>query len=134
MTKPGQGGGRSGFGEQLIICGPSRARRGAELKVMSTIEYKNSGLFTRGLREKQSSQKGFDTDRMLFKDDELSYALGKEGATRKKLAGASGCILQYIGMIAFMAGTRKERERCREYICWLLGQRKGPVTIPDADR
>merc|ERR1719163_604508 len=139
MTKPGEtrggkGGGRAGFGEELIIFGSGRGRRGAELKVMATIEFKNPNIFTRGLREEESRESGFDTDRMMFKDDELSYALGKEGATRKKLALASGCILQYIGMIAFMAGTRKERQRCKEYICWLLGQRKGAVTIADAER
>jgi len=134
MTKPGEtkGRGRGGFGEQLIIFGDTRGRRGAELKVMATIEYKNPGIFTKGLREKFSNERGFDTDRMMFKDDELSYALGKEGATRKKLASASGCVLQYIGMIAFMAGTMKERRRCREYISWLLNQRKGSVTIADA--
>jgi len=136
MTKPGEskGRGRQGFGEQLAIFGPMRNRRGAELKVMSTIEYKNVGLFTKGLREKVSDKKSFDTDRMLFKDDEVSYALGKEGVTRKKLAGASGCILQYIGQVAFMAGTLKERRRCREFITWLLQQRRGSVTIADIDQ
>merc|ERR1740133_404008 len=124
MTKPGEGGGkgdkkgggRNGFGEELLICGPMRARRGAELKVMSTIEHKNPGFYTKGLREKKSDDKGFDTDRMLFRDDEVSYALGKEGATRKKLAMASGCILQYIGQVAFMAGTLIERRRVRDFI------------------
>jgi len=136
MTKPGEskGRGRQGFGEQLAIFGPMRNRRGAELKVMSTIEYKNVGLFTKGLREKVSDKKSFDTDRMLFKDDEVSYALGKQGVTRKKLAGASGCILQYIGQVAFMAGTLKERRRCREFITWLLQQRRGSVTIADIDQ
>merc|ERR1719444_428119 len=102
-------GGKGGKGsEQLIICGPKRARRGAELKVMSSVETKSPGTFTRGLREKTSDRKGFDTDRMIFKDDELSYALGKEGTTRKKLCNASGCILQYVGHVAFLAGTLKE--------------------------
>merc|ERR1719491_67625 len=140
MTKPGEGGkgkgqgGRDGFGEELIIFGSERGRRGAELKIMSTIEYKNPNMYTRGLREKESKEPGFDTDRMLFKDDELSYALGKEGATRKKLCVASACILQYVGHVAFMAGTLKERKRCREFITWLLAQRRGSVTIADVDR
>lgn len=68
---------------------------------------------------------------MFFKDDELSYALGKGGQTRKKLALASGCILQYVGHVAFMAGTLKERRRCREFIDWLLSQRRGQVTVGD---
>jgi len=121
-----------GRAEELIICGPQRARRGAELKVMSSVETKSPGQFTRGIREKTSSEKGFDTDRMIFKDDELSYALGKEGSTRKKLEGASGAILQYVGHVAFIAGTMKERRRAKEYVTWLLAQRRGSVTITNA--
>jgi hypothetical protein len=130
MTNPGQSKGK-GFGEQLIICGPQAARRGAELKIMSSVETKAPGTFTKGIREKTSSEKGFDTDRMIFKDDELSYALGKEGSTRKKLEGACGAILQYVGHIAFIAGTMKERRRAKDYVTWLLAQRRGAVTIRD---
>merc|ERR1719215_908970 len=128
MNKRGEGKGRGGS-EKLIICGPKRARRGAELKVMSSVETKSPGTFTRGVREKTSSERGFDTDRMIFKDDELSYALGKEGSTRKKLEGAAGAILQYVGHVAFIAGTGKERKRCKEFVTWLLAQRRGSVTI-----
>merc|ERR1719512_350608 len=123
--------GRGGSSEQLIICGPKRPRRGAELKVMSSVETKNPGCFTRGIREKCSSEKGFDTDRMIFKDDELSYSLGKQGTTRKKLEGAAGAVLEYVGHVAFIAGTLKERRRCKEFIGWLLAQRRGSVTISD---
>merc|ERR1719507_2085010 len=135
MNKDGgsghKGGGKNGSTEMLMICGEKRARRGAELKIMSSVETKSPGTFTRGVREKTSSEKGFDTDRMIFKDDELSYALGKEGATRKKLEGAAGAILQYVGHVAFIAGTKKERTRCKEFISWLLAQRRGSVTIAD---
>mmetsp|Transcript_74087 Transcript_74087/g.192401 ORF Transcript_74087/g.192401 Transcript_74087/m.192401 type:complete len:626 (-) Transcript_74087:94-1971(-) len=117
--------------EKLIIFGPARGRRGAELKIMSSIETKNPGTFTKGVREKTSSEKGFDTDRMIFKDDELSYSLGKQGMTRKKLEGAAGAVLEYVGHVAFIAGTLKERRRCKEFINWLLQQRHGSVTIPD---
>merc|ERR1719274_384810 len=132
MSKGGQKG--RGGGEQLIIFGAQRARRGAELKAMSGIETKSPGTFTRGIREKFSDTRGFDTDRMIFKDDELSYALGKEGATRKKLELAAGAILQYVGHVCFIAGTLKERKRCKEFINWLLQQRRGSVTIPDVSR
>merc|ERR1719231_1999312 len=101
---------------------------------MSGIETKSPGFFTKGIREKCSDSKGFDTDRIVFKDDELSYALGKEGATRKKLELAAGAILQYVGHVAFIAGTPKERKRCKEFITWLLDQRRGSVTIPDVSR
>merc|ERR1719210_393072 len=127
--REGGGKGRYGGSEQLIIFGNKRARRGAELKVMSGVETKSPGFFTRGVREKTSSEKGFDTDRLIFKDDELSYSLGKQGTTRKKLEGAAGAILEYVGHVAFIAGTLKERRRCREFLGWLLAQRRGSVTI-----
>jgi len=125
---------RGGKTERLAIFGEERARRGSQLKVMSGIETKSPGFFTRSLRERTSSKRGFDTDRLLFRDDEVSYALGKEGATRKKLEVASGAILQYVGYVAFIAGTRKERRRCREFIDWLLAQRRGAVTIADVSK
>merc|ERR1719401_589053 len=123
-----------GSREQLIIFGSERGRRGAELMIMSTVENKAPGHFTRGVKEKRSDVKGFDTERIIFKDDELSYALGKEGTTRKKLELASGGIIQYVGHICFLAGTRKERRRSREFIGWLLAQRRGSVTIADVSR
>jgi len=129
MNKSGDGGKGRGGSEKLIICGPQRARRGAELKVMSGVETKSPGFFTRGVREKTSNVKGFDTDRLIFKDDELSYSLGKQGTTRKKLEGAAGAILEYVGHVAFIGGTMKERKRCREFLSWLLAQRRGSVTI-----
>mmetsp|Transcript_64598 Transcript_64598/g.166248 ORF Transcript_64598/g.166248 Transcript_64598/m.166248 type:complete len:273 (+) Transcript_64598:1-819(+) len=134
MNKSGEKGKGRGGSEKLMICGPQRGRRGAELKVMSGVETKNPGYFTKGVREKTSNTKGFDTDRMIFKDDELSYSLGKQGTTRKKLENAAGAILEYVGHVAFIAGTLKERRRCKEFISWLLQQRKGSVTIPDISR
>mmetsp|Transcript_26255 Transcript_26255/g.39022 ORF Transcript_26255/g.39022 Transcript_26255/m.39022 type:complete len:256 (+) Transcript_26255:1-768(+) len=101
---------------------------------MSGIETKSPGFFTRSIRERKSRRRGFDTDRLIFKDDEVSYALGKDGATRKKLEVASGAILQYVGYVAFIAGTRRERRRCREFVMWLLQQRRGSVTIDDISR
>merc|ERR1719419_274802 len=118
----------------LIIFGAQRDRRGAELKVMNGIEKKAPGSFTRGVREKTSEFKGFDTDRMILKDEELSYAIGKEAATQKKLEKAAGAILQFVGHVAFIAGTLKERRRCKEFISWLLQQMRGSVTIPDITR
>ncbi|CAE8584697.1 unnamed protein product [Polarella glacialis] len=133
--KEDKGAGRGGGGnEKLAIFGLERSRRGSELKVMSGVETKSPGCFTRGLKEKESDRKGFDTDRMVFRDDELSYALGKEGATRKKLEFASGAILQYVGHVAFIAGVLSERSRCKEFINWLLLQRRGSVTVGDISR
>merc|ERR1719444_781933 len=134
MNKAGEKGGRKGGSELLIIFGGQRERRGAELKVMNGIEKKNPGSFTRGIREKTSDRRDFDTDRMILKDEELSYAIGKEAQTQKKLEKAAGCVLQFIGNVAFIAGDRKQRTRCKEFISWLLQQMRGSVTIPDISR
>merc|ERR1712187_464040 len=56
---------------------------------------------------------------------------GKEAATQKKLEKAAGAVLQFVGNVAFIAGTLKERKRCKEFINWLLQQRRGSVTIAD---
>ena len=61
--------------EQLAIFGPKRQRRGAELKVMSAIEAKTPGMFTRGVREKES-RSYWGTDTLLLSDSELAYGLG----------------------------------------------------------
>jgi len=131
MSKGDEKGKGRGASEMLIIFGDNRPRRGAELKVMNEIEKKCPGTFFRGIREKTSDLKGFDTDRMILKEEELSYAIGKEAATQKKLEKAAGCILQFVGRCAFIAGTIKERRRCREFISWLLQHMRGAVTISD---
>jgi len=131
MSKDGDKGGRGGWSEKLIIFGNQRARRGAELKCMHEIEKKVPGTFTRDLREKFSDNRGFDTDRLAIKEDELSYVIGKEAATQLKIEKAAGSILQFVGAFAFIGGDLKERKRCKEYILWLLRQLRGAVKVED---
>ena len=64
-------------------------------------------------------------------ESELSYALGKDGTTRRKLARASGCIMEYVGQVAFICGTLDERTRAKTYLKWLLKQRNGAVFVED---
>merc|ERR1719421_52218 len=99
--------------EKLAIFGSERERRGAELKVMAAIEMKQPGYFTErdSQRPLQDPQEGFATDRMSIQEDDYSYALGKGGATRKKIARASGCIIEYIGRFAYLSGLKVERKR-----------------------
>ena len=42
--------------------------RRLEAKTGTCIFMKNPGVFAKGVREKASSEKGFDTDRLIFKD------------------------------------------------------------------
>eukprot|EP00747_Dinoflagellata_sp_TGD_P063965 gnl/TRDRNA2_/TRDRNA2_153676_c4_seq1.p1 gnl/TRDRNA2_/TRDRNA2_153676_c4~~gnl/TRDRNA2_/TRDRNA2_153676_c4_seq1.p1 ORF type:complete len:251 (+),score=37.67 gnl/TRDRNA2_/TRDRNA2_153676_c4_seq1:237-989(+) len=55
-------------------------------------------------------------------------------AHAKKLARASGCILEYVGNVAYMAGARAERRRAREYLGWLMKQRHGPLHVDVSGR
>eukprot|EP01007_Sphenomonas_quadrangularis_P003732 NODE_79_length_2233_cov_113.865385_g58_i0.p2 GENE.NODE_79_length_2233_cov_113.865385_g58_i0~~NODE_79_length_2233_cov_113.865385_g58_i0.p2 ORF type:complete len:357 (+),score=74.73 NODE_79_length_2233_cov_113.865385_g58_i0:864-1934(+) len=124
---------RTGTKERLAIFGSLRPRRGAELKIMSAVEQKCPGFFTKGVHEHQSS-KDWGTDTYPLDGTELSYALGAKGSTRRKLALASACIIEYVGQVAFMSGTKKERRRAWDYLRWLLKQRTGQIQITDDTR
>lgn len=119
---------------QLAIFGNQRSRRGSELKIMTATEMKFTGHFTKNVKDYISQAVGFDTDWRRISDDDYSYALGKGGSTRRKLSRASGCIVEYVGQVAYFAGTKKERECAREYLDWVLQQRVGPVNVEYAVR
>merc|ERR1719454_305321 len=128
-------GGRGKEFEKLAIFGDVRGRRGAELKVLSAVETKVPGYFDRIRDEVMNRDRGsgpngtWGTDTMTFQDDELSYALGKQGGTRKKLERSSEAIVQYVGHVALFSGTRPERRRAKEYMKWLFEQLEGPVYV-----
>lgn len=122
--------------ENLAIFGVDRRRRrGAELKVMSAVEQKLPGYYTKDVTsEVVGPDPEFDTDMVPIADDDYSYALGKEGSTRKKLARASGAVLEYVGRVAFIAGTAEQRKNAKDYLRWLCAQRVRPVHVEDVDR
>uniref|UniRef100_A0A7S1N3R2 K Homology domain-containing protein n=1 Tax=Eutreptiella gymnastica TaxID=73025 RepID=A0A7S1N3R2_9EUGL len=115
---------------KLAIFGIRRNRRGAELKVMSTVEGKTPGWFTRDTKEGVEDSE-WGTDTFLFRGEELSYALGKEGSTKRKLARAAYCLMEYVGDFAYLSGTVAERSRCMRYLKWLLKQRSGTVRLDE---
>jgi len=115
--------------EELIIFGPHKNRLGASIKVKSTVEPKAKTYYTRGLKDITNKCSGIAIDIMYLKDEEISYALGARGITRKKLEKASDCVIQYVGNYAHFAGDKKERARGREYLNFLLAQRHGHVRV-----
>ena len=68
-------------------------------------------------------------DSVPLKEDQFSYALGARGSARKKLAAASGCIIEYVGRLACFAGRRRDRRRGKDYLRWLLEQRTGQSVV-----
>jgi len=129
----GPGTAEHGAMERLAIFGLRHGRAGAELKVMAAIETKIPGYFTKDVVNDQCA-KEWGRDTMILGNEELSFALGKDGATRRKLAKASGCILEYVGNVAYTCGTLPERTRGREYLSWLIRQRTGSVFVDTAGR
>jgi hypothetical protein len=109
---------------------------------MSAVEHKHKGTFmdeTGALRVPLSQpgddeDDGFDYDTFPFRGDEYSYALGSKGSTRKKLAAASGAIIEYVGQVAILAGLERERKQAREYLEWLMRQRTNEPIDVDVDK
>jgi len=134
-------GGRSGDvndgTESLCIFGPLAARRGAEIKVMSAVEHKHPGFCVSSRNELRELERvpgdddvdGWGTDTVPLSEDNYSYALGAKGSTRRKLAAASGCIIEYVGRLACFAGYKKDRRRGKDYLRWLLEQRVGQSIV-----
>merc|ERR1719235_2441566 len=120
--------------EKLAIFGDRRGRKGSELKVMSAVECKVPGFY-KNMDDDPEDDGDWGVSTEEFKNgDECSYALGKQGATRKKLEAAAHCILQYVGNTIVYAGQRKERDNCKQYMKWLFQQLDGPVQVDTRDR
>eukprot|EP00967_Tisochrysis_lutea_P101103 scaffold151438_cov26-Tisochrysis_lutea.AAC.4 len=63
---------------------------------MAAVETKVPEYFTGKLQPEDDADDDWGTKTIVLKPDELSYALGKKGMTRKKLAKSSGCIVEYV--------------------------------------
>jgi hypothetical protein len=126
--------GRGRDNERRAIFGAPPGRKGAQLKVMSAVECKVPGFY-KNIDDDPEDDGDWGVEVEDFKNsDECSYALGKQGATRKKLEAASGAILQYVGNTICYAGQKKERQKGKQYMKWLFKQLDGPVTVDTRDR
>ncbi|KAH9254210.1 hypothetical protein BASA81_007799 [Batrachochytrium salamandrivorans] len=127
--------------EILAIFGPRRGRLGSALKVMSAVEQKRKDYFLDAhghyvgdlAKDMDSFDEGIYYEQILLDEPDFRYALGTKGATRKKLAKASGCILEYVGFAAVMVGTKPERGRVQDYLKWLLLQRQNNTKRCEVD-
>jgi len=123
--------------ESLCIFGDLAARRGAEIKVMSAVEHKHPGYCVSSRNELRELERvpgdedvdGWGTETMPLSEESYSYALGAKGNTRRKLATASGCVIEYVGRLACFAGFKRDRKRGKDYLRWLLEQRVGACNV-----
>mmetsp|Transcript_591 Transcript_591/g.837 ORF Transcript_591/g.837 Transcript_591/m.837 type:complete len:474 (-) Transcript_591:43-1464(-) len=123
--------------EVLAIFGDRRSRCAAKLKVMSQIEHKNKGTFIAEDGSPKFDIAEFQSDgrddyvmkHTVIPEDVFSYALGKMGATRKKLQIASQSILQYVGTTCVCIGHAAQVESGLSYLRWLLEQRTGAPQV-----
>lgn len=119
----------------LAIFGAPRNRRAAELRVMCYIEQKINGHFTKDLKaESHDHIEDLTTDIVHIETEDLSYAVGKEGNTRRRLCASSGAIIEYVGNFAFIHGDLSERKRAKEYLAWLIAQRTSTVSVDTRTR
>merc|ERR1719171_1645197 len=117
--------------ERLAIFGPERNRRGTELKVMAAIEMKCPGYYTTNVSDYEDPDEGFTTDMVMISEVDYSFALGRQGSTRKNIVRTTNCLVEYIGSVAFLSGMKAERKAAREYLLWLFEERKNKTNNAD---
>eukprot|EP00930_Biecheleria_cincta_P032024 TRINITY_DN22224_c0_g1_i1.p1 TRINITY_DN22224_c0_g1~~TRINITY_DN22224_c0_g1_i1.p1 ORF type:complete len:1039 (-),score=158.27 TRINITY_DN22224_c0_g1_i1:261-3377(-) len=122
-----------------IVGGQRRGRRGAQLCIMSQIELKHLHIFSSKIRSSgelyETPAVGEDYGTTTFKipEHKFPYAIGKHEQTRLKIMTAAGCILQYIGPVAMISGTKAEQRRGHEYLSLWLEKLDGPIIVHSAE-
>ena len=94
--KEDKGRARGSGNEMLMIFGNRRARR---------------GLLHEGCACEGQQREGDLHGPPDLQERRLSYSQGKQRTTRKELRGAAGVFLEYARLVAFIAGTMRERGR-----------------------
>lgn len=119
-----------------IIFGERQGRRQAELRIMALVEMKLRGYYSYSERYKphlEPPEVDWGTD-IIDVTQNFKMLLGKGGNTKRKLARAARCVIEYIGTLAFISGTNEQRRRGRTYIQALIEQIEfQKVEIPDLD-
>eukprot|EP00928_Gymnodinium_smaydae_P027499 TRINITY_DN2125_c0_g1_i1.p1 TRINITY_DN2125_c0_g1~~TRINITY_DN2125_c0_g1_i1.p1 ORF type:complete len:1136 (-),score=255.64 TRINITY_DN2125_c0_g1_i1:108-3515(-) len=103
-------------GEQLTLAffGPARARLLAEVKLLTILGTKFGSFLEQTYPSHELSEAKSDGDFGLstrwLSGDELSWAIGKGGSMRRKVARSSGCYVEYGGRVVMLCGTKQQRE------------------------
>jgi hypothetical protein len=113
----------------LVIFGRPRARVRAQIKLMAILEKANRGSY----QQEGASATTIDPSDGLAID--FIWLKGDfEDAKVEILAGASDCLVECVGELVFLAGTKKERLTAGEYVHWMTGHKVGSTQrVLDAD-
>lgn len=108
----------------MILGIDARSRTRARLPLIRTVEAKAPGhVLDTDPQPYTCLEDVVATDILEFAEDSMGWLSGKQGANRRRIAAASGCVLEYFTHYAYLAGTGAERARARQYLAWLLVQR-----------
>eukprot|EP00929_Paragymnodinium_shiwhaense_P057260 TRINITY_DN28656_c0_g1_i1.p1 TRINITY_DN28656_c0_g1~~TRINITY_DN28656_c0_g1_i1.p1 ORF type:complete len:763 (-),score=121.89 TRINITY_DN28656_c0_g1_i1:45-2333(-) len=107
------------------IFGSIRGRTAVELTVKGLVEHRNPGYFADKLAPRESGLDVFDVDYIELDDKSIAYVCGQKHLTLKKLARASGALMEMIGGLCAIAGEKDQRSRCRDFVHWLLSSMDG---------
>lgn len=66
---------------------------------------------------------------MNLQGDEVAYLLGRDGSTKRRLEGSSGCRVEVDKDQVEFTGTKDERELCKLCINMTLQQRRGKMSM-----
>eukprot|EP00931_Biecheleriopsis_adriatica_P072343 TRINITY_DN4653_c0_g1_i1.p1 TRINITY_DN4653_c0_g1~~TRINITY_DN4653_c0_g1_i1.p1 ORF type:complete len:1007 (+),score=294.37 TRINITY_DN4653_c0_g1_i1:26-3022(+) len=104
----------------LIFSIDARSRVRARLKLARAVESKEPGYVLGSDPEAcMCSEQGAGTDIIDFAED-VAWLSGKQGKTKKKIAAASDCCIEFINQFGYLAGTSAERARAKQYFEWFL--------------
>eukprot|EP00930_Biecheleria_cincta_P093631 TRINITY_DN8406_c0_g1_i1.p1 TRINITY_DN8406_c0_g1~~TRINITY_DN8406_c0_g1_i1.p1 ORF type:complete len:1217 (+),score=282.83 TRINITY_DN8406_c0_g1_i1:32-3652(+) len=111
----------------LIFAFSERARECMQLRMQDIVEKDHAGYYSSSWAIEESIEEGFARDVLEMPEDMVGWATGAKGANRRKLEGAAGCLMCYMGGAHRVAilGTRSERARARTYLDWHLAQSVG---------
>jgi len=111
---------RCGPMQEIIIFGSARARHAAHIRLLSIIERQYCGFHRKpkgGEPKEIDESTGLGIDKVWLQSDLEPDATNRYA---KMLGAAAGCAADSAGHMVFISGDRRERQRCREYLRWVV--------------
>jgi len=121
---------RHGNSQELAIFGPLRNQYSLELKIMALIEEKYQGYYPQtSTNEELESSEGMGIDKVWL---DLDFEPNATRTNAEILSAGAGCFVESVGKLVFLAGTKAERQRGKEYIPWVKRKHQTPH-VPDLE-